>query len=425
MNLTSSTPPVDGALPGAKPASATPAGTGADAFAAILAALASLGPPQQAQAQPARTAPAEGTMAESDSPGPAQTLDVAVSSPHAVTPVGEPGIFAPIEAPEEPAAEEAGEAAVTVPDPDPAPTQAPARVSERHVPDSENPAAIAYARTRLHQLVRAGVIEKLPEGDPTAAWRELSKNVAEIARGAGYSDPREFLAHGRVSSQPKTVPAPAPSTAQGAEIPIEVGAFRLPQHSNAAAVQPVGQLPAETAAPDTQSGTSTQPVQSVGQQTIHAETSTKTPDAPAPRPVAARLHDLAEKTEATIRVAVRGRHTDARITLRPPELGEVRITLRYEAGGVSAALSADSGKAVEVLAGASADLRRALEEQGVTVQSLDVKLADHNERREARPWQDGTAASQRLVSDSGEDEIEATLAPAARIPHGGQIDLLA
>lgn len=93
-----------------------------------------------------------------------------------------------------------------------------------------------------------------------------------------------------------------------------------------------------------------------------------------------RLHDLAERTQAMLRIVVDAGRTEARISLRPPDLGEVRIRLAYEPAGVSATVTADAAQAMEALAGAIPDLRRALEALGLSVLSLDVRWAGPQER---------------------------------------------
>jgi hypothetical protein len=126
-------------------------------------------------------------------------------------------------------------------------------------------------------------------------------------------------------------------------------------------------------------------------------------------PVSSRLNELVETTRATIRFAVRHGHTDARITLRPAELGEVRISLRYENGGVSAMVTADSSKSFEALAQAASDLRRSLEQSGVAVQSLEVRLGGDEARRDPNGWQGGaqfgvTPLDAQLDDDEPDDE---------------------
>lgn len=53
--------------------------------------------------------------------------------------------------------------------------------------DRDNPAAIAYSKKRLAQAKAEGLIKNIPKGDPTAAWREVSK---------AYASPRVILRYG-------------------------------------------------------------------------------------------------------------------------------------------------------------------------------------------------------------------------------------
>src|SRR5439155_15849598 len=86
---------------------------------------------------------------------------------------------------------------------------------------------------------------------------------------------------------------------------------------------------------------------------------------PAPLHAQAQLHDLAEVAGRTMRVAAREGRTEARITLRPVELGQVEIRLHYHDGGVSAQLTAQAGDAAQVLTSTASDLRRSPEAQGL------------------------------------------------------------
>jgi flagellar hook-length control protein FliK len=125
----------------------------------------------------------------------------------------------------------------------------------------------------------------------------------------------------------------------------------------------------------------------------------------ARRPATSHVNELWETTKTAIRVAVRNGQSEARITLRPAELGEVRITLRYENGGVSAALTADSAQAFEALAQAATELRRGLEQQGVSVLGLEVRMSGDEAQREASLWQDGTGSAESAYDEPlGEDE---------------------
>jgi flagellar hook-length control protein FliK len=129
-----------------------------------------------------------------------------------------------------------------------------------------------------------------------------------------------------------------------------------------------------------------------------------------------------------LRIASARGITHARMALRPAELGGVEIRLRSSAAGVAAQVIADSPQAAEVLQQAGADLRRALEAQGVTVLSLDIALA--GDRRSA---QGGSASGERRRSGAGRgapeaqaaDSIPTTSETSLQLPNGVLVDVLA
>ena len=146
--------------------------------------------------------------------------------------------------------------------------------------------------------------------------------------------------------------------------------------------------------------------------------------AEAPLRARARLGELADVAGTLIRVAARDGKTTARITLRPVELGEVEIRLRYHAGGVSADVVAESRQAAQLLTNASSELRKSLESQGLTVHWLDVR-AGGDERRaweELGQSRNGTSDGDPGVDDTEElTPIEASGLPLA----AGAVDVLA
>lgn len=96
-----------------------------------------------------------------------------------------------------------------------------------------------------------------------------------------------------------------------------------------------------------------------------------------PRPLRTHTHssELAPTIRTTLRLAVNRGTTEAHITVEPRELGTVQIRLRYHDGGVTADIAATSTPAAELLESHGEELRRSLEQQGVTVHGLDVQLA--------------------------------------------------
>jgi flagellar hook-length control protein FliK len=146
---------------------------------------------------------------------------------------------------------------------------------------------------------------------------------------------------------------------------------------------------------------------------------------PAPLRPRVTLAELAEEARAVIRMTAGGGLSAARIILSPPELGQVEIRLRYRGGGVRAELSAESVQAAQALGQASAELRRSLEDQGLTVLGLDIRHSGPEAREDAHGG-DGRPGSGRSPSDEAGEETAASQAIASpRDPAGVQIDVLA
>jgi hypothetical protein len=89
-------------------------------------------------------------------------------------------------------------------------------------------------------------------------------------------------------------------------------------------------------------------------------------------------------------------------------------------------VTADSSKSFEALAQAASDLRRSLEQSGVTVQSLEVRLGGDEARRDPNAWQGGapfaTPLDAQLDDDEPEDEASDQSRPSAA---SGAVDVLA
>jgi flagellar hook-length control protein FliK len=146
-----------------------------------------------------------------------------------------------------------------------------------------------------------------------------------------------------------------------------------------------------------------------------------------------RLHELVAHVRETIRVATREGQTEARITLHPAELGEVRIRLSYTPAGITATISAESTRAAQALAESSPELRRTLEEHGVALQALDVQVGSDGPRTGSGPdpgsW--STTGDSPRESGGNPDEPadqlqndDPTTSPAGA-PLGALVDVLA
>ena len=129
-----------------------------------------------------------------------------------------------------------------------------------------------------------------------------------------------------------------------------------------------------------------------------------------------------------MQVAVDGSASSARIVLSPPELGQVQIQLHYGADGVSASLTADHPDAAQALGQSSGELRRSLEAQGITVNTIDVTHTGADGQPGARRDPDPTptpapSAAGRLADDLEPDvlTIATSRLPLAR----SAVDVLA
>ena len=112
----------------------------------------------------------------------------------------------------------------------------------------------------------------------------------------------------------------------------------------------------------------------------------------------------------------------------PAELGGVEILLRTTAAGLAAQVVADTPQAVEVLQQAGADLRRALEAQGVNVLSLDISLAG-DRGAPAGGFAGGEGRDSRAGGDAGAGPDDDSLSTASEttltLPNGVLVDVLA
>ncbi len=98
------------------------------------------------------------------------------------------------------------------------------------------------------------------------------------------------------------------------------------------------------------------------------------------------LGQAVETVRLTMHAASERGVTRARIALRPEELGGVEVHLRHSAEGLSARVVAEGPEAAQLLQQAAGELRRSLEQQGLTLVRLDVATSGDD------PAADGTGA---------------------------------
>ncbi len=84
------------------------------------------------------------------------------------------------------------------------------------------------------------------------------------------------------------------------------------------------------------------------------------------------LQEAIESLHGTIQLTARQGLSQARISLQPEELGEIRINLTQTAQGLLARVTAESPAAAQALAAAHAQLRQSLSSLGINLTRLDV-----------------------------------------------------
>jgi flagellar hook-length control protein FliK len=163
------------------------------------------------------------------------------------------------------------------------------------------------------------------------------------------------------------------------------------------------------------------------------------PAAPAAAPAAPAqatpaLPVRADHVRSMLRILQHRGQVQAQLSLHPAELGGVEVRLRQTAHGLMATVTADRADAAHVLQQAGADLRRALEAQGVQIAGLDIGLAGENQdaanaRANERRAESALGGARRQAKASDEDlspidpDHRTTTAPTIAL--GALVDVLA
>jgi hypothetical protein len=157
------------------------------------------------------------------------------------------------------------------------------------------------------------------------------------------------------------------------------------------------------------------------------------------------LQEAIESLHGTIQLAARQGLTQARISLQPEELGEIRINLTQTTQGLLARVSAESPAAAQALAAAHAQLRQSLSSLGINLTRLDIGHHDHAQGGGADAKDNGQGGAARGEGFSGsrlgrstaittpadsetetDSPVADELAPPTTAPsHGTLIDVLA
>jgi len=344
----------------------------------LQAAVAVVPPPPDAPPPDASVAPEVRPDAPAQPSAPTAVAPlVALVAPLAAQPAASP----------QPAAEQVSEPVAAAQPVATPPVASPHPAGEQ--PPLTTPADVAAAQ-KLPTLAAAPEQQPAPEATPEPA----PEVGPEVSPGAG---PRS--GQGRDAPSDRT-PAP-PASQQAAAQPQAAAAPGAPQANGIGPAAP-------SATP------------------AAAERLGGPPSPPVPTG-AARLEQVIEAVEFTVRASAARNVTHARLALRPAELGHVEVRLRSSDEGLSARVIADAPQAASVLAAAVADLRRSLEQQGIVICSLEIGVAgedraaagyahDETERRgDAAPRGTGSAP----------EAFETTTETTIELPNGVLVDVLA
>jgi flagellar hook-length control protein FliK len=115
---------------------------------------------------------------------------------------------------------------------------------------------------------------------------------------------------------------------------------------------------------------------------------------PVPTPSHAGLAAAVERVHDLVRIATNRGAARATLQLHPVELGAVNVDLRTTRAGLVATIAASDQAGLDALQHAGAELRRSLEDRGVTLHRIDLQLSDGGQDgRWAREAQNGGSRS--------------------------------
>jgi flagellar hook-length control protein FliK len=113
------------------------------------------------------------------------------------------------------------------------------------------------------------------------------------------------------------------------------------------------------------------------------------------------LQHAVDAVRASFTMAARQGQTQALITLSPPALGAIRISLSQTSDGLVARVTADHPDALQLLQQNSSELRNSLQSSGLQLLRLDIGAGGQGGEH---PDASGKAGSQRSGSDSDADQ---------------------
>jgi flagellar hook-length control protein FliK len=143
-----------------------------------------------------------------------------------------------------------------------------------------------------------------------------------------------------------------------------------------------------------------------------------------------RLQDAVGAVQATFTAANQAGVSSARITLSPASLGGITISLSQTQDGLVARVTADHPEAAQTLAQSAGDLKRSLEQSGLSLLRLDIgstgqqSLASFTGGGGGQSAGNGQTHSQ-AAADLADDEHEPATETATTSSSGALVDVLA
>jgi flagellar hook-length control protein FliK len=141
------------------------------------------------------------------------------------------------------------------------------------------------------------------------------------------------------------------------------------------------------------------------------------------------MQEAVDSVRATIELGVRQGTSQARIELSPPSLGTIRIQLQRTDDGVTARVTTDHAATADTLSQGGDDLRRSLQQAGVTLVRLDIETRGdaQSQNQTNNPAQDSAPSHQPSVEEADDiagdaGQIEPT---ALVLPGSARVNVLA
>jgi flagellar hook-length control protein FliK len=353
---------------------------------------------------------------------PAPTQPVATGAP-AAAPTGEqpqpqvPAVPAQAPAPAPPASAE-GDVPPVASQPAPAPA-ATATAAQ---------AAAAPAAAPQDATVQQDAAGSVPQ----TAGLPASGAEPTAAGSAGTGGGGQAAADDRPQAGPPrhTTPAPVadPSAGEAPSAPAPVASSAAAASAKPAAAPAAAQPAAASAPASAPAAPAATPAHQLAETFSPAETAaTHTRGVP--------LDHAVETVRLAMRAGAERGVTHARITLTPVDLGSIEIHLRHTSDGILARVVADNAGATQLLQQSGGDLRRALEQQGLSLLRLDIGASGEQAGQTGTRRDVGAFAGDRGGSRAGLRADEAVIAVETDAParpgdvlnlsNGALVDVLA